>query len=270
MTKDTRAGLSINHMVLGDGNERALMMHCTLSSARAMAPMAMAFENRFTTTAFDLPGHGQSSDWDFNGDLQDRVTEVAQSFIYGPIHLIGHSFGATVALRLMSQMPERIKSVVLFEPVFVEAAFQRAPKLRAAYEAEAQDFVEAIKSNDKERATIEFLKMWGDGTPWEAIPPNLRQSMIDKIDVVDAGTPALHQDTHGLLGPTGLANYKGPALFIRGARSIPIMQDIHTALVELMPQASDHAIDGAGHMVPMTHQSECVTLMQEFYQKSGF
>ena len=57
--------------------------------------------------------------------------------------------------------------------------------------------------------------MWGDGTPWEAIPPNLRQSMIDKIDVVDAGTPALHQDTHGLLGPTGLANYKGPALFIR-------------------------------------------------------
>ena len=270
MTKDTRAGLSINHMVLGDGSERALMMHCTLSSARAMAPMAMAFEDRFTTTAFDLPGHGQSGDWDFKGDLQDRVTEVAESFIDGPIHLIGHSFGATVALRLMSQMPERIKSVVLFEPVFVEAAFQRTPKLRASYEAEAQDFVEAIKNNDKERATIEFLKMWGDGTPWEAIPPNLRQSMIDKIDVVDAGTPALHQDAHGLLGLTGLANYKCPALFIRGARSIPIMQDVHAALVELMPQASDHAIEGAGHMVPMTHQAECVKLMQEFYQKSGF
>ena len=108
MTKDTRAGLSINHMVLGDGSERALMMHCTLSSARAMAPMAMAFEDRFTTTAFDLPGHGQSGDWDFNGDLQDRVTEVAESFIDGPIHLIGHSFGATIALRLMAQMPERI------------------------------------------------------------------------------------------------------------------------------------------------------------------
>jgi pimeloyl-ACP methyl ester carboxylesterase len=67
-----------------------------------------------------------------------------------------------------------------------------------------------------------------------------------------------------------LATYKGPALFIRGARSIPIMQDIHTALVELMPQASDHAIDVAGHMVPMTHQAECVKVMQEFYQKSGF
>ena len=74
MTKDTRAGLSINHMVLGDGNECALMMHCTLSSARAMAPMAMAFENLFTTTVFDLPGHGQSGGWDFNGDLQDRAT----------------------------------------------------------------------------------------------------------------------------------------------------------------------------------------------------
>ena len=84
------------------------------------------------------------------------------------------------------------------------------------------------------------------------------------------GEPALHQDAHGLLSPTGLANYKGPALFIRGARSIPIMQDIHTALVEWMPQASDHAIGGAGHMVPMTHQAECVALMDEFYNKSGF
>ena len=270
MTKDTRAGLSINHMVLGGGTERALMMHCTLSSARAMAPMAMEFENRFTTTAFDLPGHGQSAKWDFNGDLQDRVTEIAEGFIDGPIHLIGHSFGATVALRLMSKMPERIKSSVLFEPVFVEAAFQRSPDLRASYEEEAQYFVEALKNNDKERATIEFLKMWGDGTPWEAIPPNLRQSMIDKIDVVDAGTPALHQDVHELLGPSGLTNYKGPAMFIRGARSIPIMQEIHSALVELMPQATDHAIQAAGHMVPMTHHGECITLMREFYQKSGF
>ena len=257
MTKDTRAGLSINHMVLGDGNERALMMHCTLSSARAMAPMAMAFEIASRRPPLIFQVMVKVADWDFNGDLQDRVTEVAQSFIDGPVHLIGHSFGATVALRLMSQMPERIKSVVLFEPVFVEAAFQRTPKLRASYEAEAQDFVEAIKSNDKERATIEFLKMWGDGTPWEAIPPNLRQSMIDKIDVVDAGTPALHQDTHGLLGPRVWRITRDlPCLF--GARSIPIMQDIHTALVELMPQASDHAIDGAGHMVPMTHQAECV------------
>ena len=86
MTKDTRAGLSINHMVLGNGNERALMMHCTLSSARAMALIAIAFEHRFTTTAFDLPGHGQSGHWDFNGDLQDRATEIAESFIEGPIH----------------------------------------------------------------------------------------------------------------------------------------------------------------------------------------
>ena len=270
MTKDTRAGLSINHMVLGDGNERALMMHCTLSSARAMAPLAMAFENRFTVTAFDLPGHGQSAKWDFNGDFQDRVTEIAESFIDGPIHLIGHSFGATVALRLMSKMPNLVKSAVLFEPVFVEAAFQRNPALRASYELEAQGYVEAVKNNDKERTTIEFLKMWGDGTPWEAIPLNVRQSMIDKIDVVDAGTPALHQDLHGLLGPTGLINYTGPALCIRGARSIPIMQDIHSALVDLMPQASDRAIQTASHMVPMTHQAECVKLMQEFYQKSGF
>jgi len=257
-------------MTLGNGNEDALMMHCTLSSARALAPLARAFEHRFTVTAFDLPSHGQSANWDFNGNLQDRVTEVAETFIKGPVHLIGHSFGATVALRLMSKMPERIKSAVLFEPVFVEAAFQRKPELRASYDAQAHEFVTAMSMNDKERATIEFLKMWGDGTPWEAIPPNLRKSMIDKIDVVDAGKSALHRDDHDMLGPSGLVTYTGPAMFIRGACSIPIIKDVHTALAELMPQASDHAILGAGHMVPMTHQVDCVKLMQEFYQKSGF
>jgi pimeloyl-ACP methyl ester carboxylesterase len=257
-------------MILGMGNENALMMHCTLSSARAIAPLAMAFQDRFTTTAFDMPSHGQSADWDFNGDLQDRVTKIAESFIQTPIHLIGHSFGATVALRLMAKMPELIKSVVLFEPVFAEAALQRTPKMRVRYEAQAQKFAQAMNNRDNERATMEFLTMWGDGTPWDAIPQHLRQSMVDKITVVEAGTPALHRDDHGLLGPEGLTNYTGPALFIRGGLSVPIVQEIHAALIDVMPQALDQAIEGAGHMVPMTHQDECVKLMQEFYHKSGF
>lgn len=270
MNKDIRAGLSINHMVLGEGEERALMMHCTLSSARSMAPMALALDDIFTTTAFDLPGHGSSAKWDFNGDLQDRVTEIAETFIDGPVHLIGHSFGATVALRLIAKIPERIKSIVLFEPVFVEAALQNQPELRAPYLMQTRAFQQAMAESDKEQATIEFLKMWGDGAPWDVIPPHIRQSMIEKIDVVDAGTPSLHQDRHGLLGSSGIQTYTGPAMLVRGGKSISIMQHVHAALCDMVPQAEDHEIADAGHMVPLTHTAECGALMRDFYRRSGF
>jgi lipase len=40
----------------------------------------------------------------------------------GPVHLIGHSFGATVALRLAIEAPERVASLTLIEPVLFAAA----------------------------------------------------------------------------------------------------------------------------------------------------
>ena len=45
----------------------------------------------------------------------------------GPIHLVGHSYGGAVALRFAMQQPERLRSLVLIEPVAFHLLRDEAP-----------------------------------------------------------------------------------------------------------------------------------------------
>ena len=56
----------------------------------------------------DMPGHGQSADWDGRHEYQTLVAQAAAACCDGPTHLIGHSFGATAALRLAVERPKLV------------------------------------------------------------------------------------------------------------------------------------------------------------------
>lgn len=47
---------------------------------------------------------------------------IARAALGAPVDVIGHSFGATVALRLALERPELVRSLVLVEPVLFAAA----------------------------------------------------------------------------------------------------------------------------------------------------
>ena len=49
---------------------------------------------------------------------------------------------------------------------------------------------------------------------------------------------------------------------IRGSESDPSVAAIHAVLARLIPDTTEHVIDGAGHMSPMTHTAEVARLIQ--------
>jgi pimeloyl-ACP methyl ester carboxylesterase len=72
--------------------------------------------------------HGKSPDWDGSGDFQDVSVAAALPFLDdAPMDLIGHSFGATLALRLAVAHPDRVRSLTMIEPVLL----RRRPAGRA-------------------------------------------------------------------------------------------------------------------------------------------
>ncbi len=75
------------------------MIHCSLASCEAWGGLARVLSGALTMTAFDMPGHGRSDEWDARGEIQGVTAEIAAGFLDGPADVIGHSFGATVALR---------------------------------------------------------------------------------------------------------------------------------------------------------------------------
>ncbi len=90
--------------VLGEGARPVLALHCSLAHGGAWAGVAGKLPGR-RLLAPDLPGHGKSPDWADPGDYHDAATRAVLAILEaaardGPVDVMGHSFGATVALRL--------------------------------------------------------------------------------------------------------------------------------------------------------------------------
>ncbi len=240
---------------LGQGPGPALLLHCALAHGGAWKPVMSHLGDRLDAVAPDMPGHGRSADWDGQGDLHDRVTANAAALLTGPTHVIGHSFGATVALRLALERPEYVRSLVLIEPVLFAAARAADPAAYDAYRDWGAPMARAMAAGDWTEAARRFTASWGTGQGWEDLTEAQRAQYTRQMPLIAATQPALLDDSRILLRPGGLEALQMPVLMLRGAKSMPIMGPIHTALFARIPQSRDVEIPGAGHMVPISHPS---------------
>ncbi len=244
------------------GRPEALMIHCALSSGRAWAGVAEHLGRDLHMTAFDLPGHGRSASWNGERDYHALATANAAQFCATPRHVIGHSLGATIALRLALERPECVKSLVLIEPVLFAAA--RGTAGFDEEETAMRPFVEAMERGDHVAAARAFTGRWGGGQPWEALPEAQREYMIARIGLIPATRAVLYEDAAGLLAPGRLEALQCPVLFLEGERSPPVIGEIGAALEARMPRMRRRVIKGAGHMLPITHAPEAAWEIRTF------
>lgn len=256
----------VNTRSFGAGPRKALGIHCTLAHAGAMKGLGIALGDAASMLACDLPGHGMSGDWDGQGDLHDVATAMARSVLTEPMHLVGHSFGATVAMRLAVEAPELVLSATLYEPVYFAAAFAEDPSLEAAYRAGNSAFDRAYASGDMMEAARAFNGGWGDGSTWARLPESLRQYMADRIWFVPASQPFLFEDNAGLLAGNRFGETQVPVLLMRGAQSDATTKVINTALAARFGNAKAVELAGAGHMGPVTHPVETAREIKAFWQ----
>ena len=235
------------------GGAPALLLHCSLAHSGAWSGVAGHLGCLLDMTAMDLPGHGRSPPWDRARDFHEQATAMARAALpEAPegVHLIGHSFGATVALRLaLEGAPAR--SLTLIEPVLFAAAREAGDP---AHDAHARGFApieEAFRAGDHERAARLFSRIWGDGRSWDALAPAQRRYLTERIHLIFAGTPALEDDAAGLLAPGRLEGLRVPALLVEGGRSPAVAGATQAALAARLPRAWCAVIEGAGHMAPI-------------------
>jgi pimeloyl-ACP methyl ester carboxylesterase len=235
----------------GEGPRQALAIHCSLAHSGAWGGVAERLGDMLRTQAFDLPGHGRSGPWDEARDIMDQAVAMALELIgeAGPVDLIGHSFGAVACLRIAMERPGLARSLALYEPVLFAAA--RADGFDPAGSFAA--FEQALAAGEPAEAARRFTGLWGSGEPWEALPERQRTALAQRIQLIPAGNPALHEDRAGLLAPGRLEAVAAPVLFLEGAASPPVISAINGALARRLPKASRETIAGAGHMGPITH-----------------
>ena len=253
----------------GDGPRPVLAIHCTMGRAGAWRGLAAAMGDAVTFHAFDLPGHGRSGDWDGQGDLHDCATAMARAVLDDlgpdPVDVIGHSFGGTIALRLASEMPDRIRSAALFEPVFFAPAIADSPDYAARHMKSDTDYEAAYRAGDPVRATQIFNDYWGGGLPWDHLPEDTRQYMVDRIGFVHHSSPALIHDSAGLMQPGRLDSITAPVLMMRGETS-PWAAEVNGAIARRLRNVHEVALPGVGHLAPITHPKALAPHLRAFFE----
>jgi pimeloyl-ACP methyl ester carboxylesterase len=159
-------------------------------------------------------------------------------------HIVGHSYGALVALQLAIDAPERVRSVALLEPA--ARGISRSEQVAAALEP----VVAAYRSGDKAGAVDGFLRhVCGDGyrAELDRVIPGAFGEALDEADLFfQAEMPAVQRWS---FGPADAAHVTQPVLNVLGAESVPRFVDGSELVQSWCPRAERLSVPDAGHLM---------------------
>jgi len=246
------AGHPSNLSSYGHGPRKGLLLHCSLAHGGVYTKMGAALGGALSLVSFDQPGHGRSADWDGQGDLQDRVTDMALDLLSEPMDVIGHSFGGTVALRLAVERPEMVRTLTLLEPVMMAVARADNPMVAEALSRDMSGFYQALNDERFEFAAQMFTQKYGDGRPWDSLSADSRTAIIERIHLIGAGSRAVNEDHYDLLGKGAFEKIQAPTLILDGCEGGEAMNSVCEGLARRIPNSTRARVLKGGHMVPLT------------------
>jgi pimeloyl-ACP methyl ester carboxylesterase len=177
-------------------------------------------------------------------------------------HVVGHSYGAAIALQLAADAPQIVQTLTVLEAPSVAVP-------SAAQVVEAMGPVgERFASGDKEGAVDDFLVAMG-GTGYrepldQTLPGSYEQAVADADALFMAEFPAL--------GEWGFSEeeakqIQAPVLRIHGEDTIPWFADSDALLSEWLPQSESSSVPGLGHFFPMAAPGQVAENLAAFFAR---
>jgi len=211
--------------------------------------------DRYRVIAVDLYGYGKSPAWPGDRDLalEDEITQLAPILDSAErIHLVGHSYGGLVSLKLALGDPSRLASFTLYEPTcFFLLADD--PENRAAYEEIAgirEETSRLVETGDLESSARRFIDYWVGPGAWSKTPEGARSTVANAMRKIRCEWPNAFENP---LPADRIASLSMPILLLTGSGTTAAARGVVGKLRGLLPRAELIEIRGLGHMGPVTH-----------------
>jgi pimeloyl-ACP methyl ester carboxylesterase len=237
-----------------------------------LAGPADALSEGARVTAIDRPGHGLSRRPRFVGTPRDQAGQIAGALDrlgVGPAKVVGHSFGALVALALAEGFPEKVDALVLVAPLaFPEPRLIEHGLLAPRSTPVIGPLLSRLGAHSGfDRAALGLLQTlmfsphdvpdhWQQGFPYARVldPDNLVHEGEDAAAIVP-------------LSPTGTIDLRriGVPVHVLVGTGDKIVQPEGQgkALARLLPGAHLTEVEGAGHMLHHSHPDLILSAVRE-------
>ena len=254
------------HVIHSAQQPMVVLLHSSARSARQWDRLAETLKPRFRVRAIEFHGHGERAGWRGAAPLtlaDEAALAVPLLEEAGGAHVVGHSYGAAVALKLTTMYPKLVRSLVAYEPVLFRLLFDDI-----AHQQPVQDLVavadsmrDRIASHQEHSAAQRFVDFWSGGGAWESLSSGKQTSIAARMRAVIQHFDALFREPLRL---AQLAILKMPMMFTSGTHTVAVTRRIAELLRLTLPQAQHEVLHGMGHMGPITHAAEVNRRLVEF------
>jgi pimeloyl-ACP methyl ester carboxylesterase len=232
-------------------------LHSSMSHGGQWRALVNRLAADFNVLTPNLLGYG-SADNGFARQLrlEDEVNAVMRQIgaFCGPVHLVGHSFGGAVALRLASMYPQRVASLTVYEPVWFSLLFENG--VSDAETREIDRIQKALASQTefgRRRGAQQFIDYWAGGDAWSQLPAtqqyrlaSLSSKVAAEFGALLAAAPATQE----------LRKMDIPMRLLCGTETRDSARRVSELLAEILPGVEYSRLDGLAHMAPVTNADD--------------
>jgi pimeloyl-ACP methyl ester carboxylesterase len=258
------------------GAPGVVCLHANASSSAQWRELLEQLSPDFHALAPDAYGAGKSPDWPSDRviTLGDEVSFIAPVLARAgatsswPPVLVGHSYGAAVALIAALQHPGRVRALALYEPTLfslIDAHALPTSDADGIRDAVARA-ADALDQGDADTAARHFIDYWMGEGAWANTPSARKPPITASMRNVRRWAHALTTD------PTPLAAFRSldiPVLYMVGGQSPASSLAVAQRLIRTLPRVEVVRFESLGHMAPVTQAAEVNAAIASFLARVG-
>ena len=248
-------GAELTYVEQGNGDS-VLFVHGTLGDYRAWGYQMEPFSQRYRAIACSRRRHWPNArpvDDAPECSAETHASDLAaliEALDYGPVHMVGSSYGALTSLVMAARRPELVRSLVLGEPPllpWLEDSPEGAARF-AAFRANSWDAAaRAFRSGDPQAGVRMFIDgVLGSGS-FDRMSTAVQTRMMDNAPefAVELETPPATY--FSALKPADITELRIPALLLAGEVSPRMFHDVIAVLARSLPVSERVEIPDASH-----------------------
>lgn len=250
-------GVDLAYEVAAESGPPMVLVHGSWVGGMSWRFVVPGLSESFRVVTFDRRGH-MTGGIPRGGTVHDDVEDIAaliQHLSLGPVHLVGQSYGAALALRFAAVHPELVLSLNVHEPPI--AGLLLADPADANLYSEYFEAFEAVRPHLEAGRNEEAVQAFVEGifpgafatipAPALAIMASNAPTVLDELN-----------DPGSYTAEYGLGNVKARTLLTQGSNSPPFFDRVLRQVAAGVTGSTRFTFDGADHNPQASHAAEFV------------